>query len=495
LADRPPAEQGPGVQATAARKERAAVWSILASIAITLAKGAAGFATGSLALISDAAHSLVDVASTTLTWLALRAAHKPADDEHHYGHGKFESVAALAETAFLFLLSGVVAYEGVRRLASQQSAVTFSWAAVAVLVAAILVDAWRWRSLKRIARETGSEALEADALHFSSDLVNSVLVLGALAAAAMGYPQVDAVVAVAVAAFIAVAGFRLAQRTLSTLLDTAPKGLGERVRVLAENVSGVVAVDRVRVRPAGGRILGEVHVRVSRTLPLERVAAIKGAITASIGRELPSAEFTVTADPIQLDDETILERIMLIAAKLHVPIHHVTVQNLSRRLSVSFDLEVDGAMSLGQAHEVATRVENVIREELGPQVEVESHIEPLAVSHLEGREADAATVARIAGTLADNTRADAGIGEVHNVRVRQTAAGLIVNYHCRVAASFNVAAVHALVDDLERRIRLAHPEILRVVGHAEPRFGGEERTDAAAEHRIAPPGLAAIHGR
>lgn len=467
--DRPSVGPAPSFQATAARKERAAFWSILASAAITLAKGAAGFATGSLALISDAAHSLVDVASTTLTWLALRAAHKPADEEHHYGHGKFESVAALAETAFLFLLSGVVAYEGVRRLASEQSTVTFSWAAVGVLIAAIGVDAWRWRSLKRIARETGSEALEADALHFSSDLVNSVLVLAALGAAAAGYPQVDAVVAVAVAAFIAIAGFRLAQRTLSTLLDTAPKGLGERVRALAEDVPGVVAVERVRVRPAGGRMLGEVHVRVSRTLPLERVAAIKHGIMGSIERDMPGAEFTVTADPIQLDDETILERIMLIATRLRVPIHHVTVQNLSRRLSVSFDLEVDGGLSLGQAHEVATRVENVIREELGPQVEVESHIEPLAVSHLDGREADAATVARIATTLADNTAADAAIGEVHHVRVRETPAGLIVNYHCRMDACFDVATVHQLVDDLERRIRLAHPEILRVVGHAEPR--------------------------
>src|SRR3712207_3780413 len=181
-----------------ARKERAALWSIAASAVITLAKGAAGLATGSLALISDAAHSLLDVASTTMTWLAVRAARKPADAQHHYGHGKFESLAALGQTAFLFLLSGAVAYEGVRRLAAGDAAVAPSWTAVAVLVAAIAVDAWRWQSLTRVARETGSEALEADALHFSSDLVNSVLVLAALGAAAAGYPQVDSLVAIGV---------------------------------------------------------------------------------------------------------------------------------------------------------------------------------------------------------------------------------------------------------------------------------------------------------
>lgn len=449
------------------RKERAAAWSIAASVAITLGKGVAGFATGSLALISDAAHSLLDVAATTMTWAALRAAHKPADEEHHYGHGKVESLAALIETAFLFVLSGAVAYEGARRLWAKESDVSFSWAAVAVLIAAIAVDAWRWRSLRQVARETNSEALEADALHFSSDLVNSALVLIALVAAAAGYKQVDALVAVGVAIFIAVAGFRLARRTLATLLDTAPKGLAEQVRRRAEAVPGIVSVERVRLRPAGGRVMGEILVAVSRTLPLERVAAIKQAVAAAIAKELPDAEFTITADPLQLDDETIMERVMLIASKLHVPVHHITVQNLEGRLSVSFDIEVDGRMSLGRAHGVADRVENAIQEELGPQVEVESHIEPLAIGHLEGREADAATVARLCSTLAANT-SEGPIRDVHNVRIRATPAGLVVNYHCRVDPTLDVATVHELVDDLERRVRLEHGEILRVVGHAEP---------------------------
>jgi cation diffusion facilitator family transporter len=449
------------------RKERAAIWSIVASVAITLGKGAAGLASGSLALISDAAHSLLDVAATTVTWLALRAAHKPADEEHQYGHGKYESLAALIETAFLFVLSGAVAFEGVRRLWAGEADVVFSWAAVGVLCAAIVVDSWRWWSLRRIARETGSEALEADALHFSSDLVNSVLVLAALGAAAAGYPQVDSVVAVGVAIFIAIAGFRLAQRTLATLLDTAPKGLAEQVRARAEGVAGVVSVKRVRVRPAGGRAIGEVLVDVSRTLPLERVAAIKQRIAAAVAEDLPDAELTITADPVQLDDESIMERVMLTAARLRLPVHHITVQNLEGQLAVSFDVEVDGAMTLARAHEVADRLEAAIQEELGPQVEVESHIEPLAIGHLEGREADAATVARIASTLAAST-AEGAIREVHSVRVRETPAGLVVNYHCRVEPDLNVAAVHELVDDLERRVRLEHSEILRVVGHAEP---------------------------
>jgi cation diffusion facilitator family transporter len=167
-------------------------------------------------------------------------------------------------------------------------------------------------------RETGSEALEADALHFSADLVNSALVLAALGAAALGYPQVDSLVAVGVALFIAFAGFQLARRTIGTLLDAAPKGLADRVRLRAEAVPGVVSVERVRVRSSGGQVFGEVLVHVSRSLPMENVAAIKRTVAASLQEDVPRAEITVIADPIPLDDETVMERVMLIAARRRI---------------------------------------------------------------------------------------------------------------------------------------------------------------------------------
>jgi cation diffusion facilitator family transporter len=450
------------------RKERAALWSIAASAAITVAKGTTGLATGSLALISDAAHSLLDVASTTITWLAVRAAHKPADEGHHYGHGKVESLAALIETAFLFLLSGAVAFEGFRRLSDGTSDVQPSWAAAAVLVGSILVDAWRWWSLKRVARETGSEALEADALHFSSDLVNSVLVLVALAAAAMGYPQADSLVAIGVSLFIAFAGFRLAQRTINTLLDAAPKGLAEQIRAKVESLPGVVSVERVRVRPAGGHVFGEVEVRVSRTLPLESVTAIKNRIAAAISEDLPRSEFVVSTEPTQLDDETILERILLIAAKRRVPVHHVMVQEVSGRLSVSLDLEVDGRMSLGAAHGLASKLESAILDEFGPTIEVDTHIEPLRVSPLAGEDESAIVTKRMEKSLSDTAGSVGHVSDVHSVRVRRTLDGLVVNYHCRFDPALTVASAHAHVDTLERRFRAEHPEVLRVVGHAEP---------------------------
>lgn len=464
--DAPSAHPSPG--AMAKRKSQAAFWSIIASLVITIGKGAAGLATGSLALLSDAAHSLLDVAATTMTFLAIKAADKPADEEHPFGHGKVESVAALIETAFLFVLSGAVAYEGIRRLLAGVADVTPSWLAVGVLVAAIAVDAWRWVSLKRIARETGSEALAADALHFSADLVNSALVLMAFGAAALGYPQADALVAVLVAVFIAVAGFQLARRTLATLIDTAPKGSAALLRSVVEEIPGVVNVQNVRIRLSGGRLMGEVGVQVSRTLPLERVAELKEEITGTIAATFPDADITVVADPVALDSETMLERVLLIAIHNHVPAHHVTVQSIGERLSVSADLEIDGRMSLGEAHRIASGFEAAVRAEFGPATEVETHIEPLEFSHLEGQEAEALLVAKIATSLAQHA-ADAGIiSHIHNVRVRRTQAGLVVNYHCWADPDLDVASAHAAVDAIERRMRVDMPDIRRIVGHAEP---------------------------
>ena len=452
----------------AERKEQAAAWSIVASAVITVGKGVAGFMTGSLALISDAAHSVVDVAATTLTYVAVRTANKPADDKHHYGHGKVESLAALFETALLFILSGAVAYEGIRRLLAGESDITWSWAAIGVLLASIIIDATRWYQLNKVARETRSEALAADALHFSSDLVNSVLVLAAFGAAAYGYPQADSLVAIGVALFIAFAGFRLAKQTLDSLLDTAPAGVTEEIRTAIAAVSGVASVESLKIRAAGPQLFVEVEIGVSRQLPLDRLSAIKEAITEAVHQSRDDAIVTVTATPRALDNETILERVLLIAAKRRVPVHHVTVQTLNGRIAVSLDIEVDGRMSLGSAHIVASRLEAAIRDELGADTEVETHIEPLVTANLEGRDVAAETVADVSSSLARHAKTIGTIKDVHSVRVRGTDHGLIVNYHCRVDPMLDVARVHEKVDELEHLVRSDVPSITRIVSHTEP---------------------------
>jgi cation diffusion facilitator family transporter len=451
-------------------KEKAALASIAASAGLTAAKAIIGLASGSLAILSEAGHSLLDLATAVMTYFAVRLSGKPADAEHQYGHGKVESVTALVETGFLFVLSAAVIVEAVRRLLDDHSSpVAATPVAFAVITISIVVDFFRARSLSRVAEKTLSQALEADALHFGSDMWSSLAVLIGLGGVALGYSKADAAAALVVAVFICVAGWRLGRRTIDTLTDAAPAGVRERVTAIARQVPGVVAVERVRARPAGAVLFVELSVGLSRTLPLDRVAAIKERLARDIRVELPEAEVTITTEPRALDDETVRERVHLIASNRGLAVHHVAVQTIADRLSVSTDLEVDGTLPLAAAHDVASLLEEAIREELGPEVEVETHIEPLPAAVLAGRDASPARVAEIGQSLAALAADIAGLGEVHDVRVRETADGEIVNFHCSVDPAFSVSAVHDLVDAVERGLRRRYPGITRVIGHAEPR--------------------------
>ena len=451
-------------------KQRVALSSIAASAGLTLAKAVVGLATGSLAILSEAGHSLLDLAATVMTFFALRVSGKPADKEHHYGHGKVESVSALAETALLFLLSGIVIWEAAHRLAGGQThSVEATVWAFGVIVVSIVTDLFRARVLYRVAGETSSEALEADALHFASDMWSSVAVLAGLGAVALGHDWADSAAAIVVAVFICVAGWRLGRRTIETLTDTAPAGSAERIAAIAARIPGVVAVERVRVRPAGATLFVDVDVAVSRTLPLDRVTTIKQRISGALRREFPRAEATIHTAPRALDNETVLERVMVIARNRALAVHHVTVHALGDRLSVSLDLEVDGNLALGRAHAIADGLEEAVREELGSGVEVETHIEPLQTRDLAGRDAPAEQIAAVATELGALAARLSFLRDVHDVRVRETAEGEIVNFHAYVDPALTVSEVHAKTDEVERALRERFPTIKRVIGHAEPR--------------------------
>jgi cation diffusion facilitator family transporter len=451
-------------------KERVALGSIAASAGLTAAKAAVGFLTGSLAILSEAGHSLIDLSATVLTYLAVRISGKPPDAEHQYGHGKMESVTALAETALLFVLTAFVVWEAVQRLIDTHGhAVEASAAAFVIIAGSIVVDFFRARVLRRVAKATSSEALDADALHFSSDMWSSIAVLFGLGGVKLGYSWGDAAAALVVAVFICIAGYRLGRRTIDTLTDTAPAGVSERVAAIARRVPGIVSVERVRARPAGAVLFVDLGVGVSRTLPLDGVTSIKERLTRAIRAELPTAETTITTEPRALDDETVRERVMMIARNRGLAIHHVAVQTIAGRLSVSADLEVDGTEPLAAAHDTATRLEEAVRDELGTDVEVETHIEPLPADILPGSDATPARLGEVRQALLALAADIPNLGEVHDVRVREIDDGEIVNFHCRVDPALSVSTVHDLVDTLEHRLRRRFPVIQRVIGHAEPR--------------------------
>jgi cation diffusion facilitator family transporter len=451
------------------QKEQVALTSMAASAGLTIAKGLVGYTTGSLAILSEAGHSLIDFGATVMTYVAVRVSGRPADEQHHYGHGKIESISALAETALLFLLSGIVVWEAGRRLLEHEGHIVEATAwAFGVILVSIAVDFIRSRALSRTARQTSSHALEADALHFSSDLWGSLAVLIGLVGVRLGFWWADSAAALAVAVLVCVAGWRLGRRTIDTLIDVAPEGATRTITTIAAKVAGVVKVERVRARAVGETTFIDLAVGVSRTLPIDRVNAIKDEVAAAIRRQMAGAEPTVTTVPVKLDNETVLDRVMVIARNRALAVHHVTVHELKDRLAVALDLEVDGKLSLGAAHELADGLERAVAAELGQEVEVDTHIEPLQPQEALGREAPPERVKAVALALSELAADGGTIRDVHDVRVRETDDGEIVNFHCRVDPTASVQAVHEKVDVLERALRARAPVIKRVIGHAEP---------------------------
>ena len=280
-------------------------------------------------------------------------------------------------------------------------------------------------------------------------------------------PGANSVAAIAVAVMISILGLRLGRSTIETLLDRAPDGVSEKAAVAIRNVPGVVDVERVRARMVGPTYFIDAIAKVPRTFPIDRVEAIKKTAQQAVTEALGDADLTFTAVPVARDNESVRERIMVIARNSGLAVHHVTVHDLGGKLTVSIDLEVDGDMELNAAHDIAHDLERSIREDFGEDVEVDTHIEPLEPELPHGTDATPERVETIKAALA-RAAGDGAIQDIHNVRVRDTDGGEIVNFHCRAAPSMSVIKVHEKVDEIERALRRAFPTIKRVISHAEP---------------------------
>ncbi len=449
-------------------KGRVAMLSLIASAGLAVVKFAAAIASGSLGLLSEAFHSLLDCGATALTLFAIRIGDQPADDDHHFGHAKVESVAALVETGLLFLVTVWVAYEAVMRLWAGDHKVEITWWLFAVVIASIIIDYNRSQALQHTAQKTSSDALAADALHFRADMWSSFAVLIGLALSWYGFWFADSLAALVVAGFVGKAAYDLGARTLATLLDAAPAGSTEKLRELAEGTNGVLGVNRLRVRPAGPVLFVDMAADVPRTLPATEIENIRKALVTKVHEVFGHSDVTVQMQPVALDSETAFDKVELIAAQHGLSIHHLAVQDLDGRLAVSFDLEIEGSTPLTKAHDKATALEDAIRQGLGNNVEVESHIEPMDAVLLIGTPAKPMTVSRISKKLTSLCKSEKQLSDLHNIRVRQHDAGHYVHYHCRFRPEKTINEVHAIVDRIENALMKAEPSIMRVVAHAEP---------------------------
>jgi len=462
-------------------KQGVALGSVLASAFMALTKLAVGLLTGSLGILSEAAHSLLDLGAASLTYFAVRVSDQPADARHPYGHGKIESVSALIETGLLFLTGLWIIREAVLRLLSNDAQVETKWYSVAVIVMSLVIDFTRSRALMKVAKATKSQALEADALHFSSDILSSAVVLVGLGCVALGYPKGDSIAAIGVSLFVFHVGWDMGRRTIDVLVDAAPEGIAEKVEEIAAAQTGVARVAHVRARPAGSTMFIEVLVQVSRLMPLDRAQEVCDAVTAAVHRHLPEAQTLVKAEPLALDNESIADTVRLVASQRGLMIHDLGVHDLGGRPHVSFDIEVDEAMDIQSAHAIANGIENALRQELGEDIHIDTHIDPRRFDVVTGQALTPELFAVLSAQIEAIARLVPEVRDVHHIHLQEDARGLYVSLHCLFPPATPVRVVHDATVAVETRIRHGLPEVGRVVVHAEP-LGHHEADAAASAH-------------
>ncbi len=452
------------------QKESVAMSSVLAGFVLTAGKFVVGLLTGSMGILSEAAHSLLDLAAAIMTFFAVRYGDRPADKSHPYGHAKMESVSALIETGLLFLTSAWIVYEAVHRLISSGKVeVEATWYAFAVVFVSMLIDVSRSRALSKVAKATKSQALEADALHFSSDIYSSAAVLLGLVFVRLDVPGADAVAALVVAVFILLAGYRLGKRTIDVLVDRAPVGIADRAKSIAQTVQGVVDVGRVRVRPLGPNVFIEMSVGVNRKFSLAKVHEILKRVERKIQRDMPEAELLLHPKSVQLGNESVVEAVQVLASKHGLAVHEVVVDQLDGNRSISYHLEVPENFNLKKAHDVATHLENEIRQELGEEVEISSHLEPLKSDAILSSDISPEELAQVMEAISETDMEVPELSDVDHVQVRRIGRQLSVSFHCHARADMPLDQVHEASTRFEYLVKQKLKKIHRVVIHVEPK--------------------------
>jgi cation diffusion facilitator family transporter len=469
--------------AASGEKNAAARNSVLAAVLLTALKLVVGVLTNSLGIISEAAHSGLDLVAALVTLFAVRIADKPPDHEHQYGHGKVENLSALIETVLLLATCAWIIYEALDRLmASEPVVVDASFWAFAVMATSIAVDVNRSRMLMRAAHAHRSQALEADALHFSTDVWSSTVVIGGLALvrAAGAAPvawrpwllRADAVAALVVAGIVVVVSLRLGKRTVDGLLDRAPAGLADQVRAAALGVEHVKGCGLVRIRPSGPITFVEMAVHLAPDLPTAMAHQVAGQVRAAIQDACHGCEATVYAEPAQVAEADVAGQARAVAAEMGLSASDVHLHRLKRGYQVDVDIEVPGGLTLDEAHTRATDYERALETRIDRVARVTTSIRATHVipEHPEEEVSDRHPdlIAKVAAVVAANpTFGRTG----HDIHVFQLENALHVDLHCRCPGTLSMSEVDAATVQLRKALRAAFPQVAHFLVHVEPEDG------------------------
>ncbi len=455
-------------------KRSVALRSVAAAGVVTILKAVVGILTGSLGVLSDAAHSGLDLLAAIMTYFSVRISDRPADDSHPYGHGKVENLSAFVEIILLVATCIWISIEAARRLFVRTTHVEPTLWAFAVMGLSMTVDVFRSRALGRVARKYGSQALEADAFHFSADILSSGIVIIGLILVRIAQRTgvrplqlADPLAALVVAAIVGTISVRLGLRAIDTLVDAAPRDAERSIRQAIADVGEVVRRDRIRVRQSGNQLFVDLRLTLGANIPFEHVQSVVSLVESRVREVFPTADVLIhaSAEPPPAGDA--VEKIRAIAHRDNYQVHDVTAYAVRGKLNVHLDLELDPALTLLAAHEQATRLEEDIQREIQEVDEINIHLEPRPV------QVEAADVASIDGAtmqdkLIEIARNTPGLLDCHSVEAHSVGENFLVQLHCTLEPDLPLARVHDITEDLKFRLREAFPRITKISIHAEP---------------------------
>jgi cation diffusion facilitator family transporter len=463
-------------QSMADEKRQVAANSVFAAVAITGFKAVVGITTGSLGILSEALHSALDLVAAIITLVSVRVSDRPADEGHHYGHGKFENFSAFVETGLLGLTCVWIVYEAIKRLVFRGVEVEPSITAFMVMAFSIATDFWRSRALKRVAIKYDSQALEADALHFSTDIWSSCAVILGLAVVWAGRAYhlpilqiADPIAALVVAGIVMTVTWRLGRETMDALVDAAPAGLHDRVVEAVSNVPGVLSVEGVRLRRAGNRTFADVRVALARTLSFERTESFSKEVADAVHAVVPNAEVAFRAVPRVSSDESLIDQVRTMAARHGVAVRDLSIMEVGGALDIEPFLEFDGTLTLKAVHDRMTAIESEIGAEMPRVRSIVTHVAPAGAI---ATDAEQIHNPQLESALRVAAMEIEGVLDVHDFRIRRVGDQLDVSCHCLLADDTPLNVVHEKLVAAEQRLRACDPRLGRIVLHPEPASEG-----------------------
>jgi cation diffusion facilitator family transporter len=457
-----------------ALKRRVALKSMLAATCMTTLKLAAGLISGSLGVLSDAAHSGLDLAGAGITFFSVQVSDKPADEDHTYGHGKVENLSSFFEAGLMAISCAWIIWAAVQRILHNVFELRYSLWPVLVLLTSIGVDFWRSRELRRVAEQTGSPALATDAFHFASDIWASLAVLAGLLATWVGVAfhvdwlrYADPVAAIFVSLMILRTTTQLTSEAVGVLMDQIPAETRLRVILEAERVPGVLAVEQARVRRSGPGYFADLTLALPRSYTFEHTGELVRAATEAVHRALPTADVVIHTVPRQARAESIFDRVRAVAARNNVAVHDLSIQSHHGKLHVELHVELDEKMRLLEAHSFVSSLEAEILRETPEVDSILTHIESEPAT-IEQPQELVEEDRRIEKALRDAASHYGEIVDVHQIMVGRTAEHIALSCHCTLPDDLSMFRVHEVITSLEDRFKLDCPEVHRVTIHPEP---------------------------